>query len=248
MSRDGARRNEASRLSPSTLLTAEWRAVEDGEGDRIEVQHAGAWRARVHVRHEACVALCAFAKGECVAAWHAYSFAHGEIALDTMVSASCHADVNVICWRGRGSVHTLRAIQEGEALVGRWGIEREHAVRPLSVPLHVRAHTPVVTESTPHAFAAWTCADIPFARHPRRNDERTCRVMFIDEIAASVGVRGRQLRTGIRLLQQAVTLAQAQKCDEIHLVVKTANAQRWARNLYTLIGMEKMSPQRGSVH
>ena len=88
-----------SRLPPSILLASEWRAVEDGDGDRVDVCVKGEWRARVNTRQGMCTAAREYAKGECIAAWHAYSFMHGELALDAVVSAHSHSDVNVVCWR-----------------------------------------------------------------------------------------------------------------------------------------------------
>ena len=78
----------------------------------------------------------------------------------------------------------------------------------------------------------------PKYKDPRREPGSQVRVMYIDEWAASVQQsRGRGLGGGRRVLRHAMMHAAANGCEEIHLLVRMDAPQRYARAIYTEIGM-----------
>ena len=62
--------------------------------------------------------------------------------------------------------------------------------------------------------------------------------MFIEEILSTTQVRGRNLRIGRRLLREAIRAATGNgRVTEFHLVVRDAEQQTYAANLYALYGI-----------
>ena len=88
----------------------------------------------------------------------------------------------------------------------------------------------------------------PKYKDPRREPGSQVRVMYIDEWAASAqGSRGRGLGGGRRVMRHAVMQAAANGCEELHLLVRMEAPQRYAREIYTEIGMSSAKRARGHV-
>ena len=206
-----------------------------------------------------------YARGEHILAWGGWR--GGEGVMRALRAASGPRQANVVMSGRTGSVTALVPIPKGQRLhaivrreehVGR-GVRVGRAmgaVRGAGVAAGgslgvVRAShaspEALVGEKGTLAFASWTIEAAPVRRYPGHGKGVSKRVVFLEEIAASQVVRGRNLGVGQRLMRRVVAAARSGECTEIHLVVQNAEAQRHARAMYAALGMGKAAESVGRV-
>ena len=145
-----------------------------------------------------------------------------------------------------GNIKAAREIKNGEEICIEYGekfwagtgpIQPKNTPRRtiISVPIQSRTATPGSTQGNTREAEKNLLGFIAYTIEKTRTGTW---VLFIEEILSTGRARGRNLKIGRRLLREAILAAtRDERATEIHLIIRGADQQIHAANLYTLYGM-----------